>query len=61
MTVAEKLNKTVAAETISADKNDEKPAFWRRQSHSDLDRSGDFILNNLRSTREEARSRGDSR
>lgn len=35
--------------------------FWRRASHVDLDRAGDFILKNLGLMREQATVRGDSR
>jgi hypothetical protein len=35
-----------------------KPLFWRRASHLDDDRAGDFLLKNLEAIREESLSRG---
>ncbi len=35
--------------------------FWRKASHADLDRAGDFILKNLELIRQEATVRGDPR
>jgi hypothetical protein len=35
--------------------------FWRKASHADMDRAGDFILKNLELIRQEATIRGDSR
>jgi hypothetical protein len=42
-------------------KRDARKSFWRRPSHPELDRAGDFILKNLDLMREEATARGDSR
>lgn len=42
-------------------KRSARDLFWRKTSHVDLDRAGDFILENLGMIREEATVRGDPR
>lgn len=40
-------------------KHDKPEMFWRKPTHAELDRAGDFILENLEGIREEATVRGD--
>ena len=41
---------------VLRDASSAKPLFWRRPSHPDNDRAGDFLLKNLEAIREEATS-----
>jgi hypothetical protein len=56
---AKRKPQSSVAKSTNGDRDTQR-SFWRRPSHPELDRAGDFILKNLDLMREEATARGDS-